>query len=365
MKLFSTIIVIIGIAQGLFIGIALLHERTYSSKNNKFIGASLILFSLQGILDLLSFWKLGAKYFWIEIITNFGLQGIVFIPYFFSVLASTNTKLPLPNVTLFIPFILSLLYGILATFFSVFGVTELYWHQLWLNELWSFHWYLNMLFVLTMNVYLFRIINKTDSTNKKHGAYTLWLSFTILIGLWLVINLLNLFFSSELYYLIVLTIFWGSFTCFIFWLTYNGVIQQRLINEQKSLHLILSQSEPTEKKRESIPNTYYEQFIQLIEEDKIYRDADLDRDKVAKKLGISSGYFSTMLSQSSTKSFNELLNKYRVEEVKKILKDGSLNHFSLTAIGLEVGFKSKSTFFTNFKSITGLTPNDYKKRFLS
>ncbi len=365
MKLFSTIIVILGITQGLFIGIALLQERTYSSRNNKLIGVSLILFSLQGILDLLSFWKLDIKYLWVEIITNFGLQGLVFIPYFLSVLASTNTKLPLPKMTLFIPFVLSFTYGILATLISVFGVKELYWNQLWLNELWSFHWYLNMLFVLTMNVYLFRIISNTDSTNKKHGAYTLWLSFTILIVLWLAINFLNLFFSSELYYLIILTIFWGSFTCFIFWLTYRGVVQQRLINEQKSLHLILRQSEPKENKRKSIPNTYYEQFIQLIEENKIYRDADLDRDKVAKKLGISSGYFSTILSQSSDKSFNEILNEYRINEVKKILKDGSLDHFSLTAIGLEVGFKSKSTFFTNFKSVTRLTPNDYKKRFQS
>ncbi len=365
MKLFSTIIVILGIAQGLFIGTALLLERTYSSKKNKFIGASLILFSLQGILDLLSFWELDTKYLWVEIITNFGLQGLVFIPYFFSVLASTNTKLPLPRMTLFIPFALSSLYGILATFVSVFGVKNLYINRLWLNELWSFHWYFNMLFVLIMNFYLFRIIKNTDSKNKKHGAYTLYLSFTILIGLWLVINLLNLFFSSELYYLIVLTIFWGSFTCFIFWLAYKGVVQQRLIHEQKSLHLILSQSEPQGNIRQSIPNTYYEQFIRLIRENKIYRDVDLDRDKVAKKLGISSGYFSTMLSQSSDKSFNEILNEYRVKEVKKILQDGSLDHFSITAIGLEVGFKSKSNFFTNFKSITGLTPNDYKKKFQS
>ena len=365
MELFSTIIVIIGIAQGVFIGIALIAERTYSSKNNKFIGASLILFSLQGILDLLSFWNLGIKYLWVEIITNFGLQGIVFIPYFLSVLASTNTKLPFPKITLFIPFALSFVYGALATFISILGEKELYWNKLSLNELWSFHWYLNMLFVLVMNVYLFRIINKTGSTYKKHGAYTLWLSFTILIGLWLSINILNLFFSSELYYLIVLTTFWGSFTCFIYWITYKGIVQQRLINEQKSLHLILSQSESKEKKGQATPNTYYEQFIQLIEEDKIYRKADLDRDKVAKKLGISSGYFSTILSQSSDKSFNELLNEYRVEEVKKILKNGSLDHFSLTAIGLEVGFKSKSTFFTNFKNITGSTPNDYKKKFQS
>ena len=175
-------------------------------------------------------------------------------------------------------------------------------------------------------------------------------------------NILNLFFSSELYYLIVLTTFWGGFTCFIFWLTYKGIVQQRLINEQKSLHLILSQYEPTEKKRQPISNTYYEQFIHLLEEEKSYRDADLDRDKVAKKLGISSGYFSTMLSQSSDKSFNEILNDYRVEEVKKILKNGSLDHFSLTAIGLEVGYKSKSSFFTNFKKIAGLSPNDYKKK---
>ena len=181
MKLFSTIIVIIGIVQGLFIGSALLLERTYSSKTNRYLGASLLLFSLQGILDLLTFWNLDDKHLWVEITTCFGLQGLVFIPYFLSVLDSTNTKLPLPKFTLFIPFVLSCIYGILTTIIIVLGAKDLYWDRLGLDGLWSIHWYLNMLFVLTMNIYLFRIINKTDST-KKHGAYTLWLLFTILIG---------------------------------------------------------------------------------------------------------------------------------------------------------------------------------------
>jgi len=190
--------------------------------------------------------------------------------------------------------------------------------------------------------------------------------FSIVISLWIVINILNYFFNSDFYYLLTLTTFWGTVTLFIFWLTYKGVVQQRLTNEQKSLHIILKEKEikvsSTYKKEDATDNNYYNQFLQLLTEQKIYRDKDINRNKVAQKLNISAGYFSKIINKASNQSFIEIINEHRVKEVMEILSDGRLNHFSLTAIGLEVGFKSKSTFFTNFKKITGSTPKEYKEK---
>lgn len=356
-----------GIVQGLFIGLTLIMDKTYATRNNRYVGMSLVLFSLQGLLDLLSFGGYNNQYLWADVVTCFGLQSIILVPYFLLILDSTKAKFPLPRYVLFIPFALSLIYGLIASVITLLGVEHLYWDRLRMSEFWTFHWYLNMIFIVVMNGYLYLLIKRTSSENKQEGPYPLWRSFSILIALWLLIHILHLFISDVQYLQLLFTIFWGSFTFFMFWITYIGIIHQRLNSEQKSLHFILKLSEEAQEKptKTVAPNNYYEAFIQLMENEKIYRQADLTRDKVAKRLGISPGYFSTLLSQSSEQSFNEILNEYRVKEVMKILSNGSLNHFSLTAIGLEVGYKSKSAFFNNFKKITGLSPNSYKQKFQS
>ena len=364
MEIISTGAVIVGITQGLFIGSALLLDKNYASVENRYIGITMILFSIQGILDSLEFWNLHNQYLWIEVITYFGLQGAIFPPYLLSVSKSLKTKFPLPIWTLFVPFLLSIVHGVLCTAVTLLGKKESLWHDLYLDEFWLFHWYLNILFVFVLDIYLLRLIIKSPPEINKRGPLAIWSSFSVIIFLWITFNVLGNFFWSQTYYLFTYTFFWISVTIFLFWLTYQGVVQQRLVNEQKSLHLILSTKRSEEKfiPENEETNNYYDRFISLLERQKMYRDPHLSRDKVAKKLGISSGYFSAMLSKSSTQSFNEIVNEYRVKEVTKILSDGSLSHFSLVAIGLEVGFKSKSTFFSNFKKLTGSTPNDYKEK---
>ena len=51
----------------------------------------------------------------------------------------------------------------------------------------------------------------------------------------------------------------------------------------------------------------------------------------------------------------------RVEEAKGIIQNPASEKFTLIAIGLEVGFNSKSAFNNAFKKHTGLTPSDFRK----
>jgi YesN/AraC family two-component response regulator len=59
-------------------------------------------------------------------------------------------------------------------------------------------------------------------------------------------------------------------------------------------------------------------------------------------------------------NFNELTNKFRFEEVKMLLENAK--QYSIEGIGYEVGFASKSSFYTLFKKHTGLTPKDYIRK---
>ncbi|MEL6256529.1 MAG: helix-turn-helix domain-containing protein [Bacteroidota bacterium] len=76
---------------------------------------------------------------------------------------------------------------------------------------------------------------------------------------------------------------------------------------------------------------------------------------------LSNGYLSQIINQKEGKNFFDFINGYRVEEVKRNLADPNFDHFSILGIGLEAGFKSKSTFNAVFKKMTGHTPTAYKK----
>ena len=61
--------------------------------------------------------------------------------------------------------------------------------------------------------------------------------------------------------------------------------------------------------------------------------------------------------------FPALLAETRVREAMRRLDGSDTQYANLTieAIGESVGFKSRSTFSTAFKRVTGLTPNDYRR----
>ena len=106
----------------------------------------------------------------------------------------------------------------------------------------------------------------------------------------------------------------------------------------------------------------FEQGMALtINVEKIYKDENLSREIVAERLGVSNSYLSKIIKEYTHSNFTEIINSSRVEDVKKKLSDKTYDPYSLLNIGLEAGFKSKSTFFTIFKKHTGLTPKNYKE----
>ena len=44
-----------------------------------------------------------------------------------------------------------------------------------------------------------------------------------------------------------------------------------------------------------------------------------------------------------------------------MLQNNEFINYNIEIIGLESGFNSKTSFFTTFKKVTGMTPNQYKK----
>ncbi|MBN1159224.1 MAG: helix-turn-helix transcriptional regulator [Bacteroidales bacterium] len=99
---------------------------------------------------------------------------------------------------------------------------------------------------------------------------------------------------------------------------------------------------------------------ECFETERPYLDPELTVGKLSEMLNISRHVLTEVINTDLNKNFYQLVNEYRVEEVKKGLADPRKKHFSIEAIGYDCGFNSKSTFFTVFKNITGYTPSQYK-----
>lgn len=106
-----------------------------------------------------------------------------------------------------------------------------------------------------------------------------------------------------------------------------------------------------------------EDLIALFENKQVYFDSEISLNEVANQLKTNRTYLSKAIHEILHTNFNALLNKYRIEEARKMLADPYQKQ-SIEGISRTVGFNSKSTFNTAFKSITGITPSMLREEVL-
>lgn len=103
------------------------------------------------------------------------------------------------------------------------------------------------------------------------------------------------------------------------------------------------------------------QLERMMVEEKAFLEPELSLSDLAQRLGTNASILSAVVNATFGKNFNDFVNEYRVEAVKKMLKDPAVSHYSLLGIGLECGFNSKSTFNRVFKKIVGVAPGDFAR----
>ena len=92
-------------------------------------------------------------------------------------------------------------------------------------------------------------------------------------------------------------------------------------------------------------------------ENAICQDSEISLAKMAELLNIPAYKLSITINEKMDTSFYDLINSKRIDASLGLLK--SNKGFTVEAIALEVGFKSKSTFYRAFKKHKGITPSDY------
>ena len=98
-----------------------------------------------------------------------------------------------------------------------------------------------------------------------------------------------------------------------------------------------------------------------LEEEKVYHETGLTVHTLAKMLEEPSYKISTTLKQEYRKNFPELINHFRIEEVKNKLSNTNGTFVKIESLAYEVGFSTPSAFYAAFKKETKMTPSAYRK----
>lgn len=131
---------------------------------------------------------------------------------------------------------------------------------------------------------------------------------------------------------------------------------------RKKQSILFRQSEKAAPKKldEARAAALLKRFHQLMEEEAPYQNPQLKSRDLAQSMDISVNELSMFLNGNLGKRFTDCINAYRVARARQLM--ASHPHYTLEAIGYEAGFHSKSTFYSAFKKVSGVTPARFRKQ---
>ena len=100
-------------------------------------------------------------------------------------------------------------------------------------------------------------------------------------------------------------------------------------------------------------------LLLLMNVEKIYRKNDINLEELSERLGTTRHNASQVINEHFNLNFFELINKFRIEEAKEILKNDTTKQLNIIDVAYEVGFNNKVTFNKSFKKILAQTPTQY------
>lgn len=238
-------------------------------------------------------------------------------------------------------------------YFIIEGIEIIIYEEHFLVEI------VEMLTEFTFVIYLLVIIYSVVTTKQRHWIIYFAIPIAILFALSFLNNILGFLDLAEITllndqnfntYLLLVIAFLFYFIAFKLLSKDSIILPKQDISKYKNSNL-----------NPKLIEKYKAEIINSMETDKLYLNTKLSIHTVSEKLNIPRQYISEVLNLHMDTSFQDFINKYRVEEFIKRIENDQNDHLTLLGIAIDVGFNSKSSFNATFKKIKGLTPTQYKK----
>lgn len=337
-----------GALQGFIIGVFLL-TKSFKSKQEKFyLGLILIGFAaILGRVIVISLYKNQSLFF-------INLNFILLISpafYLYSKECYRARKGILNfNAKHFLPFLIVNL-GYILFYFTLkdsVNYKAYLFNIIKINESFSIiyfavYLYLTYIVIKQHKSYYSKVINKllNQLVYVFFGFFIIWLVYVLAEWIYFHYNM-----ELTFYYPIMLLL-----AVILYYISLQFLFNIKEISKRKSFVL-------EEKESKHLLN----KLTLFMSEEKPFLYGDLSLITLADSLDVNPKVLSFVINEHIDKNFNDYINDWRIEEVKKRLHDKAYNHFKMLSIAFDCGFNSKSTFNLAFKKATGLSPSEYKKR---
>ncbi len=364
---FISVVILLGVFQGIFIGILLLTIKRGNKTANRLLGVLMILFSFS-----ISGFELLRTNLYEKVPYLIGTPPTViflFGPFFLiyvKVLTNKQFKFYIKDLLHLIPFILMLIYRL--PFFLKPAEEKLMVLQQHGGSMEGFVvQFIQIIHLFTYIFFVKRVIKqhvaKIKTTMSSIDKINLrWINigtnaFIIIFGMMLIFTLL--YFAGVNLYQYYMTILPVMVSLTIIIIGYLGlqqpVIFPQEVNNQKSKRYEKSTLS------DQAADKYLSDLINAMEIKKLYLDNSLTLQKLADELDLPSYHLSQIINERLNQNFFDFINSYRVKEAKKLLTDPKGELLTILAVAEEVGFNSKSAFNAAFKKNSGMTPTEFKK----
>ena len=352
------ILFIIGLIQGIISGVILIYLNLKKNRSTLYLGIFVLAFSIDYITPISELLNITIQYPQLKFLFDF--RWLMF-PLFYLYVRQVSI-LPKSRVMYLylLPWLIMFTISLLNYFMEI--------KSLWEPSLFNMFYYKGSnIFDIFMAIKTVLFINKHSlETQNQYSSTKLkelkWAKIFVISGICFVL-VMQIRLAIKNYHLDLFEVIVN--VGFLYWVSIHG-IRQRNIEP-----LILVAENDREEIQIEDKNNPKKQItkedIELVEKvelyllnEKEYLKPDLTIADVSKYINEHPKRVSLAINIVTKKNFKSYINSYRVAEAKRLLENKFTANYSIDAIGLEVGFKSKSVFYSAFKKETGLTPHNFK-----
>jgi len=220
------------------------------------------------------------------------------------------------------------------------------------------YWYLSFRKLQHHQDNIEQIASLTDEIDLSWLKYFLWILAAVVL-IWFNLAIFNfqpLFNYTPFLYL-----------SSVYFLAYFALKQREIYPYpkpalQELAVVIADRNTKTEKQKrltESQSKVLNEKLEKLMHSEKVYLDNELSLPALAQKMQISIHELSFLINEVHQENFFSFVNKYRIEEAKRLLLSEKFEKLNILGIAYQAGFNSKTTFNTAFKKLTGQSPSEF------